>query len=352
MKKRYLILTEGNTQPTPAKTAMGMIRYRRDEVVALLDSTQAGRDAQELLGIGKGIPIVGSIRHALFLRPDVLLIGIAPAGGKLPDSWRSIILEAIQNGLDIVSGLHMFLSEDPEFAAAALKNRVSITDLRRPPKDLSVSQCLVKEQKCFRIHTVGTDVNCGKKVVAIELARALKEMGKDSEFIATGQTGILISGKGIAIDCVISDFVSGAAERLILEDANHDYLVIEGQGAITHPLYSGVTLGMLHGFAPQALILCHQLDRQIMRGSKDTPVLQPEEIILLYESIAKPVFPTKVIGIALNLRPLSVEEARQEVEDMENRVGLPTTDVLKFGAKKLIQAILTYESEWRKTHAC
>ena len=350
MKKRFLILTEGNTHPTPAKTAMGMIRYRGDEVVALLDSTQAGRDTEDLLGIGKGIPIVSSIRQALFLRPDTLLIGIAPAGGKLPYAWRSIILEAIQNGLDIVSGLHLFLSEDNEFASATQRRGVTITDLRRLPQDLSVNRCLAKEQKCFRIHTVGTDCNCGKKIVAIELDRAFKKMDKNSEFIATGQTGILISGKGMALDRVISDFVAGAAERLILENANHDYLVIEGQGAITHPLYSGVTLSMLHGFMPQALIICHQPGREIMRGSKDTPVLPLEEIIPLYEKITKPVFPAKVIGIALNLRTTSIDKAEQEVNDTEQRLGLPTTDVIKFGPEKLIQAIVTYESEWRKKH--
>jgi uncharacterized NAD-dependent epimerase/dehydratase family protein len=350
LKKRFLILTEGNTQPTPAKTAMGIIRYRRDEVVALLDSTQSGRDASELLGIGEGIPIVGSIEQALPLKPNTLLIGIAPAGGRLPESWRVIILQAIRKRLDIISGLHMFLGEDPNFVSEAHQQGVTITDLRHPPQDLSVSQCLAKKQTCFRIHTVGTDGNCGKKVTAIELDRSLKKMGKNSQYIATGQTGILISGKGIAIDRVVSDFISGAAERLVLENANHDYLILEGQGAITHPLYSGVTLGMLHGFMPQALVLCHQPDRKIMRGSKDTPVMSPEDIIPLYESIAKPVFPTKVIGIALNLRPLSVDEAKQEVEETENRVSLPTTDVLKFGTDKLIQTILNFESQWRKDH--
>jgi uncharacterized NAD-dependent epimerase/dehydratase family protein len=201
------------------------------------------------------------------------------------------------------------------------------------------------------VHTVGTDCNIGKKIVTIETCRALQKMGKDAVFIATGQTGIMISERGIALDRVISDFVSGAAERLVLENAHHDYLIIEGQGALAHPLYSGVTLSMLHGFAPQVLILCHEFGRTIMRGSKDTPVPPIAKMITLYESIAEPVFPTRVIGIGLNLRALSPEEAKREVERVEKETGLPTTDVVRFGAEKLAEAILTFEEKWRYRQA-
>ncbi|MDZ7338051.1 MAG: DUF1611 domain-containing protein [candidate division KSB1 bacterium] len=348
--RRFVILTEGNTHPTPGKTAAGVVRYRRDEVVALIDSTQAGRDTEELLGVGRGIPIVASLEEAMRLKPDTLLIGISPAGGQLPPSWREIILKAIDYGLHVVAGLHVFLSDDPDFALRAKQRGVLLVDVRRVPDDLTVNKCRAPELPCFRVHTVGTDCNIGKKVVALEITRAMQARGLDAVFVATGQTGIMISGRGLALDRVISDFVAGAAERLVLENAAHQYLLIEGQGALTHPLYSGVTLSMLHGFAPQALILCHEYGRTIMRGSKNTPVPPMDKAVALYEAVAEPVFPTKVVGIALNLRVLSRDDARREVERVEQETGLPTTDVVKFGPDKLVQAILAYEEQWRGQH--
>ncbi|MCI0515437.1 DUF1611 domain-containing protein [candidate division KSB1 bacterium] len=348
-KRRIVILTEGNTDPTAGKTAAGILRYRNDEVVALIDSTHAGHDASEFMGVGAGVPIFTNLEATLPLRPDMLVIGISPAGGKLPPDWRRIILQAIRQGMDIVSGLHHFLTDDVEFTTAAAAAKVQLIDLRRLPTDLTVNQCRAKDQRCFRIHTVGTDCNCGKKVVAYELTRALQQQGKDAVFIATGQTGIFISGRGLALDRVIGDFIAGAAERLVLENANHDYLVIEGQGALVHPLYSGVTLSMLHGFMPQALILVHEYGRAIMRGSKDTPVQAPEKLIPLYEMVTAPVFPAQVVGIALNLRRLDEDRARQEIARVEANTGLPATDVIKFGAEKLLTAVLEYEQQRKRS---
>lgn len=347
VKKRIVILTEGNTDPTPAKMASGVLRYRTDEVVALIDSTQAGRETSELMGVGKGIPILASLTESLALTPDQLLIGITPAGGQLPPAWRAIILQAIAAGLDVISGMHTLLADDAEIVAAAASAGVKITDLRQVPAHLTVNQCRAQAQKCFRIHTVGTDCNVGKKVVCLEMERSLQAMGKDAKFVATGQTGIFISGQGIALDRVIGDFISGAAEQLVLENAHHDYLLIEGQGALVHPLYSGVTLSMLHGFMPQALIIVHEYGRKIMRGSKDTPVLPPEKLIPIYEAITEPVFPAKVVAVALNLRRLDQEMARDEIDRVEQTTGLPATDVYKFGPEKLIQAVLAYEQKYR-----
>lgn len=341
--RRMVVLTEGNTEPTAGKTASALLRYRSSEVVALIDSTQAGKNLMELMGAGGGIPIVASLTEALPLQPDSLVIGITPAGGKLPVSWRKIIIQAIKNGLTIVSGLHTFLNEDPEFSKLARKHAVVLIDLRQPPPNLTVNKSRAKELPCFRVHTVGTDCNVGKKVVCLELTRALRERQLDAQFVATGQTGVLVAGSGIVIDRVPADFIAGAAEQLVLENANHDYLLLEGQGALTHPLYSGVTLGMLHGFAPQALILAHEYGREIMRGSQDTPVLSLQAAIPLYEMITAPVFPAKVVGIALNLRRLSHQQAREEIARTEHATGLPATDVFKFGPEKLVAALLAFE---------
>lgn len=343
MDERYLILTEGQTHPTPAKLAAGVLRYRPERVVALLDSTQAGRDAGELLGVGHGVPIVATVREALPLGPTALVIGITPAGGRLPQEWRAIILMAMRHGLDVISGMHTLLGDDEEFVAVAKKYGVRLVDLRKPPEDIDVNRCRAQKSATFRIHTVGTDCNCGKKVTALEIERELRKRGKNATFIATGQTGILITGKGIAMDHVISDFVSGAAEKLILENADFDYLVIEGQGSVVHPLYSGVTVSMLHGFAPQALILCHQPDRKIVRGTPDTPVPSLQLMRNLVERLAAPVFPATVVGISLNLASFSDEQAGAEIGRVESELGLPATDVIRFGAEKLVDAILEFE---------
>jgi len=348
MDCRYLVHTQGQTHPTPAKMAATLLRYKPELVVALLDSENAGRNAIELMNVGKDIPIVASIAESMQFKPNTLVLGITHAGGQLPADWRSIILEAIYAGLDVISGLHTFLNEDDEFVKAAKKYRVNLIDLRKPPENLSVNKCRARHTHSLRIHTVGTDCNCGKKVVAIEIDRVLREAGKKSTFIATGQSGILITGKGIALDRVVSDFVAGAAEHLILENEDYDYLLIEGQGALTHPLYSGVTLSMLHGFMPQALILCHQPERKILRGTPDIPVPQINKVIDLYERIAEPVHKTKVIGIALNLMAYSDDEAKELIPQFELKTGLPVTDVIRFGTEKLLKAIFDFETKLKQ----
>ena len=344
MKRRFLILTEGQTHPTPAKLAAGILRYRIDEVVALLDSCQAGKDTGDLMGVGHGIPIISCIQDASSFKPDTFLIGITPAGGELPKKWRSLIKDAIKHRMDIVSGMHTFLNDDPQLVKLARKYQVKLVDLREVPPDLTVNTCQAQKSHSYRIHTVGTDCNCGKKITALEINHKLRQSGKKSTFIATGQTGILISEKGIAMDHVISDFVSGAAERLVLENADYDFLVIEGQGSIIHPLYSGVTLSMLHGFAPQALILCHQFDRTILRGTPNTPVPSLKNILNLYEDLSKPVFPSKVIAISLNMNSLPRDKAREEIKKIEQEFGLPATDVVQFGPDKLVDAILNHKT--------
>jgi uncharacterized NAD-dependent epimerase/dehydratase family protein len=344
-RHKYLILTQGRTHPSSAKLATGVVRYRPERVVALLDSEQAGKDAFSCLGVGRNIPIVESIQEGLVYKPNALLIGITPPGGGFPPEWRQLINDAIRAGLDIVAGMHTLLSDMPEFVVPSEKYGVQLIDLRRVPEHISVNTCQAKNCACLRIHTVGTDCNCGKKVTALEVNKSLEQLGKRTVFLATGQTGIAISGRGIAMDHVISDFVSGAAESLVLDNRDCDYQLIEGQGALTHPLYSGVTLSMLHGFAPQLLILCHQVGRKMMRGSLDTPVPGIREMIDLYERMATPVFPAKVIGVALNCYQLKTEElAREAVEKTENETGLPTTDVIRFGAEKLVNAIIEFEN--------
>ena len=258
-KQRFVILTEGETEPLAAKTATSAIRYRPDEVVAVLDSTSRGKSCQDLLGVGADVPIVGSLEEAK--KANTLLLGIAPPGGKVPQAWRDIILSAIERKMNVVSGLHEFLADDPEFAAAAADHNVRLVDVRKN-NERDVAQREGIRGDCLRIHTVGQDCCVGKMVVAIEITRALERQQFDAKFVATGQTGIILEGDGCPVDCVVSDFVSGAAEKLVLANQHHDVIVVEGQGSLTHPRYSAVTLGLLHGIAPHGMILCYQVGRK------------------------------------------------------------------------------------------
>ena len=190
----------------------------------------------------------------------------------------------------------------------------------------------------LRVLTVGADSSIGKKIAAIEIDRAAREAGWDAEFVATGQTGIMIAGSGIAVDTVAADYISGAAERLVLERKHRELLVIEGQGTILHPSYSGVSLGLLHGAAPQALVLCHQPGRDVMRNLP-VPVPSYAEMITAHETIARPLFPCRIVAVSLNCFGMSQDDARREVDRVEGETGLPATDCVKFGCGPILEAL-------------
>src|SRR6266702_1283440 len=234
--RRLAILAEGAFEWHYGKTATGVIRYGKDTVVAVIDSTKAGMDVPQALGgasFGYGIPVVRDINEALNYQPDSLLIGIAPMGGALPEAWRWQLLTAIDAGLDIISGLHMFLSEDEKLRAAAAKRGVKIWDVRRPPDTNLVAQFIPHRPGSYTILMVGSDCAVGKMTVALELDREASNRGLNSAFVAPGQTGIIISGNGLPVDRIISDFVAGMVEEMVIDFTNkHDWVFVEGQGAL------------------------------------------------------------------------------------------------------------------------
>jgi uncharacterized NAD-dependent epimerase/dehydratase family protein len=341
-ERRIVILTEGRTTPTGAKTASCVVRYKPKEVVALLDTTQSGKTSGELLGVGGSIPIVGKLADAP--GANTLLIGIAPSGGKLPPAWRAVLLEAIDRGMNLVSGLHDFLSNDAEIAGAAAKKGVEIHDVRKN-NEKDVSNRLNLRDDCLRIHTVGQDCSVGKMLASVELTLALKKRGHDAKFIATGQTGIMIEGDGCPVDCVVSDFVNGAVEKMILANQHHDFLLIEGQGALSHPRYSAVTLGLLHGCVPQAMILVYEAGRKNVHGMDYIPLQPLKKIVEVNEMMASLAMPSKVIGVAMNSRTLSPEEAETERERVRKELGVPCCDVIRHGSDELVDAILAYQQK-------
>ena len=348
---RFLILADGDFGPMTSKTANSVIRFLPERTVAVLDRGHAGRTAQDILGFGGAIPVVGSMRQGLALGPTAVLVGIAPQGGRLPDEWRSWLAEALDAGCDLWSGLHTFLGDDSVLAAKARANGRRILDLRRPPADLPVASGAAKTVEPYVLLTMGTDCNVGKMTAQLQLARELNAGGLRTRFVPTGQTGIMIEGWGIAVDAVISDFIAGAAERLVLEGAEDaDVVLIEGQGSINHPGYSAVTLGLLHGSCPDGLILCHQSSREYIGDYREAAWLRIPPLshyIRLYEAIASAVHPTRVIGISLNTYDLSDEAARRACEDASRETGLPATDPVRFAATPLVDAIRQAEQTYK-----
>lgn len=343
--RRVLILAQGRFGVFDAKTATCVIRYAPDEVVAVLDSDTAGETTDQVLGFGPPIPIVATLEEGLAKGPDTFLIGVAPRGGRLPDAWRTMIEDALEAGLTVVSGLHTFLSEDPGLAAVAARTGGEIVDLRKVPTDLPVASRKAAGVDATVVLTVGTDCNVGKMTASVELWKAAVRMGHAAAFAPTGQTGLFLGGKGLVIDRVIADFIAGAAEQIVLDNApGNDFVFVEGQGSLIHPGYSGVTLGLLHGSQPDAMILVHPPTRE--RTLNDEIEIMPlPDWIELHERMAGYLKPAPVVGIAINGWDLSEEEAGAAAERIEAETGLPAVDPVKFGAERLVEAVLARVGE-------
>ncbi len=349
---RLAILAEGGFAEHEAKTATGVLRYGNHEVVAVIDSTRAGTLVRDHVpGLDSDVPVVASIGQALALRPDVLMIGIAPAGGRLPDAWRNAILRALEAGLDVESGLHDFLGDDLQLAAQAERSGVAIRDLRRPPAGLDVPTGANLRVDGHIVLTVGSDCALGKMTVCLELDREARRRGLGSGFVPTGQTGIAIAGWGIAVDEVVSDFVAGATERLVLEGSRRAgagaLLWIEGQGSISHPAYSGVTLGLLHGSAANALVLVHEPGRTHLDMPDGPPIPPLSQLVDDYQRMARYVRPADVVAVSLKTNRLSESDARAAIAAAERETGLPADDPVRFGAARLLDAVLAHRSAQR-----
>jgi uncharacterized NAD-dependent epimerase/dehydratase family protein len=335
---RYLLLAEGfSGDPHYGKTMRGVLRYRREDVVAVLDSTRAGETED-------GVPVVGSVEDALALGPTTALVGVATQGGRFPPEWIAILRACVEHGLEIENGLHVFLADDPELRALAAERGVELRDLRRPPAELSTATGENLSVDATIILTVGSDCAIGKMTVSLELDLEARRRGLRSVFVPTGQTGMVIAGWGIAVDAVVADFIAGAAELLVVEgrERGGELLWVEGQGALLHPVYSGVALGLYHGSVPHLLVLCHEVGRTEVEGVGGGPHPIPplRELVELHEQLALPARPARVAAVALNTRALGEGEARGAIEAAEDETGLPADDPVRFGAAKLVDAVL------------
>jgi uncharacterized NAD-dependent epimerase/dehydratase family protein len=335
-QKRYLILAEGfSGDPHYGKTARGILHYSPHPTVAIVDSTRAGETMD-------GAPVVATIADALAFQPTTAVVGVATQGGRFPPAWRALLRECIEAGLDLESGLHEFLADDAELSALARERGVELRDLRRPPDDISVPTGANLEVDAKIVLTVGSDCAIGKKTVAVELDREARSRGLQSVFCPTGQTGIAIAGWGIAVDAVVADFIAGAAERVVVEGAERGgrLLFVEGQGSLVHPLYSGVTLGLLHGAAPHALVLCHKAGETEIEGCPGHPIPPLDELVRLHEAISLPVRPARVAAVAVNTGGLDDGAAAAAVDEAASVTGLPADDPVRFGPERLLDAVL------------
>jgi D-glutamate N-acetyltransferase len=345
---RYLVLAEGFSDDRHyGKTMWGVLRYRRDDVVAILDSTRPPGAETE------GVPVVQRIEDAFPLAPDTALVGVATQGGRFPPAWRELLRSCMALGLDVENGLHVFLNDDAELRELGERHGVQLRDLRRPPDDLSTA---TGENLCVPgtiVLTVGSDCAIGKMTVSLELDLEARRRGLRSVFVPTGQTGMAIAGWGISVDAVVSDFLAGAAERLVVEGSERaggtadQFLWVEGQGSLVHPVYSGVTLGLFHGSAPHLLVLCHEAGRGEIEGVGGGPHPIPPlaELVALHEQISLPVRPARVAAIALNTRRLDAAAARAAIAAAEAETGLPAGDPVRFGAGPLVDAVVAMAAE-------
>ncbi|HTI15744.1 MAG TPA: DUF1611 domain-containing protein [Dictyobacter sp.] len=345
---RIAILAEGAFGWHAGKTATGVIRYSQDPVIAVIDSTQAGQDVAQALHapFGKDVPIVENIYEALQLQPDTLLIGIAPRGGALPEAWRWQLLAAIEAGLDIVSGLHFFISDDEELRTAAKKRGVKIWDVRQPPEKKRVAEYVSHRAGSHTVLLVGSDCGSGKMTSALELNIAVQRREMNSTFIATGQTGMMIANNGLPVDRLIIDFAAGLVEEIVLDACTkHDWVFVEGQGALNHPGYSPVTQALIHGSMPDAMIFCHKAGQTTIEGYNHVSLPPIRQLIQANENVVnliRPEQPCKVVGLSIVTHGLTEEDALAAIKQAEEETGLPATDPFRFGVDKLVDALTTH----------
>jgi uncharacterized NAD-dependent epimerase/dehydratase family protein len=322
----YLIFLGDSADPLDAKTGLGIAHWRRERCLAQLRLPGCAADA--------GLPDM-TVSQAAEAGARTFIVGVAPIGGRIPTSWIALLQTALGAGLDLVAGLHVRLSSIPALVEAAAERGRRLVDVRVPPADLPVASG--RKRTGRRLLTVGTDCAVGKKYTALAIEQEMRRRGWNADFRATGQTGIMIAGSGIPIDAVISDFIAGAAEQLSPDNSPDHWDVIEGQGALTHPGYAGVTLGLLHGSQPDAFVVCHELGRESVGGWPDFRLPDVAQLIAVTKTMGALTNPAiRCVGVAINSASAGAEARRHFREEMQDRLGLPCVDPVIDGTGALV----------------
>lgn len=341
-----VVFCEGQFAKIDGKTANGLIRHsERYTILSVIDSTQAGKDTGQVLdGVPNGIPLVTDLSEAIAREravPDYFIVGVAPTSGLLSDEQRDVLLDAISHGMNVVNGLHEFLNDDPEFAAAAATHDVRIIDVRRPraKRDLHMFTGRINEVTCPRIAVLGTDGAIGKRTTATILTRALNERGIHAVLVGTGQTGLIQGARyGVALDAVPAQFVTGELEAAVLEafdQENPDVIIVEGQGALSHPTYLSST-AILRGSMPAGVILQHAPARKVISDFPTVKMPTAASEVNLIETFAK----TKVIGLTINHENMTDAEVSAAILLYEVELGIPATDALTRPSDRLVDMVL------------
>ena len=326
----YLLFLGDVPDALAAKTAIGIVDWRKDWCLGQVRMPGCAADT--------GLADM-SIAEGAEAGAKTFIIGAVNAGGRLPEHWVESVVEALDTGMDVASGLHVRLASVPAIKEAAERNGRQLHDVRHSSMAFATGKGTKRAGR--RILAVGTDCSVGKKYTALAMDKAMNDRGYSSTFCATGQTGVFISGRGVALDAVIADFISGAAEWISPETDPDNWQIIEGQGSLFHPSFAGVTLGLLHGSQPDALILCHEPTRKHMRGLPHMPIPKLEDAFEPYLSLGRLTNPAvKFVGISVNTSALDAAAGDKALKEIEDRFGLPAVDPIRQGPGRIVDEML------------
>ncbi len=343
---RIAILLHNGITGTKGKTGLALLRYSKNPIAVVVDESCAGQSLKELTGIDRDVPIVATMAAALDYKPDVLAIGLAPSGGRLPEPWIEDVRVAIAAGLSVMNGLHTYFNDDPTLTQHIDPARYPdqwIWDMRREPMGLKVGSGQARHLNCRRVLAVGTDMAVGKMSTCIELSRATQARGLRSQLIATGQTALMLGAPGVALDAVRVDFAAGAVEQTVIAHGEHnDVIYVEGQGSLLNPA-STATLPLMRGSQPTHLVLVHKINLERIQHFPDFTIPPIQEVINLYQTVAAAggTFTSpQIVGIALNTFGVGENKARNAIATLTRTTGLPCTDVVRFNPGPILEAIL------------
>jgi uncharacterized NAD-dependent epimerase/dehydratase family protein len=342
--KKLAIYMEGALETENGKMGFGVMRYSPNPITCAIDTRFAGQTVRQAVGQPFDYPVVANVEEAQALGSEVFVLGTAPSGGKFPDSWDEPVITALKYGMSLINGLH----DDLNARFGALLDRTNpdqvIWDVRKPLKSYAIASARAAQLKNTRVLLVGTDMAVGKMTTGLELYRWFKAQGYTTDFLATGQIGITVSGKGIPLDAIKVDQACGAVEDLVMSANGRDFVFIEGQGSLLHP-GSTATLPLMRGSCATHLILCHRARMNTLFDHPNIKIPPLKEFIALNEAVASAcgsLTPAKCVGVALNTFGMSDGEAIQRIDLVENETGLATTDVIRFGPAKLANALLQH----------
>lgn len=329
LKKPYLLFLGDAADQLAAKVAQGIKTWRPEFCVGQyrLDGCNADVGLKDI-----------SIKDAADAGAKTLIIGVANRGGVISETWLSVLIEAIEAGMDIASGLHNKLTDIPELVSCAEKHGRSLFDVRYPTQSYPVANGIKRSGK--RLLTVGTDCSVGKMYTSLAIEKEMRDQGVDADFRATGQTGILITGGGVSVDCVVADFIAGAIEAIAPENKAEHWDVIEGQGSLFHASFAGVTMGLIHGSQPDALVLCHEPTREHMRGLPGYALPDIQTCIETNLQAARLTNPdVQCVGISVNTSALEEQEAMSYMDLLETEMGLPVVDPFRQGVSRIVEKL-------------